>query len=698
MFATLLSGCWPEGNTMNDISPPVADEHEKLLSIHSDVREDEYYWIRDDSRSDPAVLQLLSEENAYTKAKMEHTSGLQQELFDEFAARLASNDKTVPVQTGNYVYFREYRQGGEHPIYLRAPVVNLSTETVMLDANKLSEGYSFYELSNWSVSPDEALIAYAEDAVSRREYTLRFKNLVTGELLEDEIEKVSPAMAWAANSKTLFYVDKDAETLLPKRVYRHELGTTNDTLVYSEEDTSFHTTVYTTRSRKFVVLSMDSTDSSEIRLLKAEHPEAEPQLFLAREENHKYRVRHIDGWFYILTNWKAENYRLMRVHEDQYGDKSLWQEVIPHRPNVLLTDAEVFSDYLVVSEQENALQRIRVISLDNQTDQLIEFPDPAYTARLHSNPEVNTNRLRYVYSSLTTPESVFEFNMDTGKSRLLKQDKVLGGFDQSKYTSKRMFFTARDGVQVPLSLVYRTNSYKEGENPAYIYAYGSYGYSTDARFLSKRLSLLDRGFVYVIIHVRGGDEMGHSWYETGKLLNKKNTFNDFVDGTRYLIDEGYVDGDNVFAAGGSAGGLLMGVIANEAPDLYKGIIADVPFVDVVTTMLDETIPLTSGEFDEWGNPKDKAFYDYMLSYSPYDQVKTQNYPNMLVTAGLHDSQVQYYEPVKWVSRLRKRKLDDHLLLLNINMDTGHGGASGRYEKHRADALEYAFILDLIDKP
>jgi len=684
---------------MDEISPPVADEIEKILTIHSDTRIDEYYWIRDDTRSDPAVLKLLAAENAYTRAMMKHTTGLQQELFDEISARLSSNDRTVPVRTGNYVYFREYRQGGEYPLYLRAPVDSPESESVLLDANKLSEGHVFYELGNWSISPDEKMIAYAEDVVSRREYTVRIKDLVRGAVLEDELQKVSPAMAWAADSKTLFYVGKDAETLLPKRVYRHRLGekTENDTLVYEELDAAFYTTVYTTRSRQYVVISIQSTDSSEILLIPADDPSAKPAVFLPREDDHRYRIRHIDSWFYILTNWQAENYRLMRVNEDEIGDKSHWQEVIPHRTDVLLTDAEVFTDYLVVSEQENAQQKLRVIRLDDMSEQLIKFPDPAYTARLHSNPELNTNRVRYIYSSLTTPESIFEFDMDTGLSELLKQDKVLGGFDRTQYKSERLFFSARDGVRVPVSLVYRTDRFDRGKNPGYVYAYGSYGYSADANFQSKRLSLLDRGFVYAIIHVRGGDELGQQWYEDGKLLNKKNTFNDFVDGTRFLVGQHYIDGDNVFAGGGSAGGLLMGVIANEAPELYKGIIANVPFVDVITTMLDESIPLTAGEFSEWGNPKDEKFYHYMLSYSPYDQVKSQVYPNMLVTTGLYDSQVQYFEPVKWVSRLRKKKLGDQLLLIDINMDTGHGGSSRRYERHRLDALEYAFILDLAGK-
>ena len=684
---------------MDEIVPPVAEQRDKILSIHGDDRLDEYYWIRDDERRDPDVLKLIAQENAYTKAMMAHSEKFQETLFDEISARLVADDRTVPVKTGNYVYFREYRQGGEYPVYIRAPTANQDAEAILLDANDLSTGHEFYQIGNWSVSPGETLLAYAEDTVSRRQYTLRFKDLESGSNLPDEIVNVSPAIAWAADNQTVFYVRKHPQTLLPYRVYRHKLGTPgeSDVEVYEEKDDAFHTSVHTTRSRKYVVFTMGSTDSSEIRLVRAGDPDAEPAIFLPREEHHEYRIRHIEGMFYVLTNWQAKNFRLMKVKEEEIGDKSHWQEVIAHRPDVLLQDMEIFTNYLVVNERIDGLARIRVINLTDGKDRVIDFPDPAYTARLHANPEVDTNRLRYAYSSLTTPESIYEFNMESGESVLLKEESVLGGFDKSKYTSERKVFTARDGTRVPVSVVYRADLFKSGSNPVYIYAYGSYGYSANPTFLSKRLSLLDRGFVYAMVHVRGGEDMGRHWYEDGKLLNKKNTFNDFVDATQYLVAEGLADADNVFAVGGSAGGLLMGVIANEAPALYKGIVAHVPFVDVITTMLDESIPLTSGEFNEWGNPNERVYYDYMLSYSPYDQVKAQKYPNMLVTTGFYDSQVQYFEPVKWVSRLRRLKQDDNLLLIDINMDTGHGGSSGRYERHRLDALEYAFILELAGK-
>ena len=681
---------------MNDLVPPIAQQREKILSIHGHDRVDEYYWIRDDNRADPAVLKLLADENAYTKAVMAHSEQLQSELFDEMSNRLAADDRTVPVLTGNYFYFRKYNTGGEYPIYIRARANSPEDEEVLLDANKLSEGHEFYQIGNWSVSPGEDLLAYAEDTVSRRQYTIRFKDLGSGKRLEDEIQNVAPSIAWAADNRTVFYVYKNLETLLPYRVVRHKIGTplSEDVLVYEEMDHAFHTSVYTTRSRQYVVISLGSTDSSEIRLIRADAPESSPTVFLSREDGHEYRLRHIDGTFYIRTNWLAPNFRLMKVEDDNIGDKSRWQEVIPHRQDVLLKDIEIFTNHIAVVEQINGLPRIRIIDLAGGRDRVIEFPDPAYTARLHSNPEVDTHLLRYVYSSLTTPESIFEFDMESGASVLLKEEKVLGGFDRTRYRSERRLFTARDGTKVPISLVYRTDLFKRGTNPIYIYAYGSYGFSLNPSFMSKRLSLLDRGFVYAIVHVRGGEELGRHWYDDGKLLNKKNTFYDFIDGSKFLVEEGYADLHNVFAAGGSAGGLLMGVVANEVPELYKGIIANVPFVDILTTMLDESIPLTAGEFSEWGDPKNKQYYDYILSYSPYDQVKAQNYPNMLVTTGLYDSQVQYFEPLKWVSRLRRLKLNDNLLLIDINMDSGHGGASGRYERHRLDALEYAFILGL----
>lgn len=695
----LVAGCWRNSDDSVAIAPPVAAVEPKEISVHGDVRVDDYYWVRDDTRSDPKVLALLDAENEYTRAVMAHTKTLQSELFNEIAGRLKTEDRTVPVKLGDYFYHREFREGREYPVYVRRQDEPGSVPQVILDVNELSHGHDYYEVANWSVSEDGNVMAFAEDQVGRREYTIRFKDLRSGRLLPDSIEEVESDIAWAKDNVSVFYVAKDPVTLLPYRVFRHVLGTAveEDKLVYEETDTSFYTSVYASRSHDYVVISMQSTDTSEIRLIDADDPGSAPKMFAPREPGIEYRVRHVPGDFYVLTNWNALNYRLMRTPEAGIGDRRSWTEVIPARDEVLLQDVEVFSDYLVVNERTGGLPHLRVIHRHTGEEDTISFHDPTYTARLHSNPEIETTKLRYVYSSLTTPESVFEYDMAHNTTELLKQDEVLGGFDAARYRSERLFITARDGTQVPVSLVYRPDLRRPTENPMYIYGYGSYGISINPSFQSLRLSLLDRGFVYAIVHVRGGQEMGRDWYREGKLLHKRNTFTDFIDATRELVARGYGARDKVFAGGGSAGGLLMGVIANEAPELYRGIIAHVPFVDVVTTMLDESIPLTSGEFDEWGDPRDKTYYDYMLSYSPYDQVKAQDYPNMFVTTGLWDSQVQYYEPVKWVSRLRKVKTDDNLLLLHIDMNTGHSGASGRYERYRIDALEYAFILDVLHR-
>ena len=709
LVALLLTGCWSEqADKEADLQPPVAEPVPRTLVGNGFERQDEYYWLRDDERSDPAVLALLKAENQYTRSMMAPLSDLQDQLFGEITARFTEDDKTVPVTQGAYAYHREFQSGGEYPVYLRAKLEAGAAPKVILDVNLLAQthleqGGQYYQVSNWSVSSADNLLAFTEDTVGRRIYTLRFKDLESGEFLPDQITGVSSSIAWAQDNKTVFYVKLDPQTLLPYQVYRHVMGSsvTTDQLVYEETGRGFEASVYTTRSKEFVVISLSSTDSTEVLLIDSHQPQSRFNVFLTREANHEYRVRHVPGTFYILTNWQASNFRLMKVIESRLNDKSAWQEVIAHQTDVLLLDTEVFSDYLVVTERHQGLPVLRVIGrADEQSvGRKIEFPDPAYTARLHSNPEINSRRLRYVYSSLTTPESVFEYDMDLGTSELLKQERVVGAFDPRHYKSERILITARDGVQVPVSLVYRVDLFTQGQNPLYLNAYGAYGFASQPTFRSLRLSLLDRGFVFAIAHVRGGDELGRDWYEQGRLLHKRNTFWDFIDATDELVARGYADKQKVFALGGSAGGLLMGVVANEAPEKYLGIIAHVPFVDVVTTMLDETVPLTVGEFTEWGNPQDPEYYEYMLSYSPYDQVKAQAYPNMFVTTGLHDSQVQYFEPVKWVSRLRRLKTDSHRLLLDINMDSGHSGASGRYARYQTDAREYAFVLGLLaDSP
>ncbi len=695
----VLTGCGHEAGHDARIPPPSARLMPTPLTAHGDVRVDDYYWVRDDSRQDQDVRSLLQAENDYTRAMMAADEAVQAQIFTEMTARLRVDDTTVPVKEGDYLYHREFRAGGSYPVYVRQRNEPTAEPEVILDVNELSRGHDFYEVGNWAVSEGEDILAFAEDTRARNQFTIRFRDLDTGEYFADRIEGVESDLAWANDDKTLYYVRKDPVTLLPYQVYRHQLHTdaASDVLVYEEPDHGFYTSVYRTRSDAFVVISLQSTDASELRLIDLNKPGEAAAVFLPREPAHEYRIRHVPGMFYVITNWNARNFRVMQVADDAIGDKSLWREVIPHRSDVLIQDIEVFKDYLAVHEQVDGLPRFRIIDRNTGMERQISFPDPAYTASFHSNPDVNSTRLRYVYSSLTTPATVFDYHMADGTTERLKVDPVEGDFDPANYTARRLFITARDHTRIPVSLVYRTASWAKGTNPLYVHGYGSYGIALRPSFSSVRLSLLDRGFVYAVAHVRGGDEMGRAWYEGGRLHHKRNTFNDFVDVTRALVTEGYGAKDKVFAAGGSAGGLLMGVIANEAPELYRGIIARVPFVDVVTTMLDRSIPLTTGELREWGDPTNKLDYDYMLGYSPYDQVKAQDYPHMLVTTGYWDSQVQYYEPVKWVAKLRRLKTDNHLLLLQIDMATGHNGASDRYDRYREDALEVAFLLKVLQQ-
>lgn len=697
ILIVLVTSCSREQESVREIDPPVAPVQQTILTNHGHDRVDEYYWIRDDSRKDERVLSLLEAENAYTRAVMSDVSSLQASLLNELSSRLPTADRSVPIQRGDYLYFQEFLKGRQYPIYKRRTIFE-EEETILLDANALANGKTYYDVGNFSVSPDHSLLAFAEDDVSRGVYHIRFKYIDKDEYLPDEISGVSPAMAWAADNKTIFYSRKDPDTLLPDRIFRHELGKKADTLVFEEADDAFYTSVYASRSNRYIVIANSSAGSSEMLLVDAFHPTSSPRVFLPRESGHEYRIRHHGNYFYVLSNWRAKNFRLMRVAEDEIGTRDHWEEVVAHQEGVLLEDFEIFDDYLVLAERSQGLTRIRVIETASGAERFIRFGDPAYSVRIHANPSPETSVLRYSYTSLSTPFSVFEYDMSLDRSSLRKTTNVVGEFDSSDYDTERFFFEARDGTEVPVSLVYRRDKFTPGSNPAYLYGYGAYGHSTAPAFQAKRLSLLDRGFVIAIVHVRGGREMGNHWYEQGRLLRKKNTFYDFIDGTRALIDRDYVDRANIFAVGASAGGLLMGVVANEAPEMYRGVIAHVPFVDVLTTMLDESIPLTSGEYTEWGDPQVKEFYEYMLSYSPYDQVRRQAYPNMLVTTGLYDSQVQYFEPVKWVSRLRRLKEDDNLLLLDVDMDTGHAGASDRYVRYRRDALEYAFILNLAGRP
>lgn len=688
------------------MKPPVAEKVPHELKMHGDTRIDNYYWMRlSDEQKNAAepdeqtrkVLDYLHAEDDYTNAVMKHTEPLQENLFEEITGRIRQNDESVPYPDNGYFYYTRYEEGREYPVYCRKQGSLEAEEEVLLNANDLATGHSFFSIGGMSVSPDNKILAFGVDTIGRRRYVVYFKNLETGDLLSDEIPNTTGSAAWANDNKTVFYTRKNRETLRAEKILRHTLGmdALNDPEVYYEADEEFSTGVFRTKSGQYLMIYSDQTLSTEYRYLDADNPNGDFQVIQPRQENLEYSVDHFGNHFYIRTNaGGAKNFKMMRTPVNKTG-MDHWETVIPYADSVYLTGFEIFKNFLVLSERINGLTQIRVVAWDGSTDYLIPFEEETYVARPSVNREFNTDVLRFSYSSLTTPTSVYDFNMDTRKRILMKQDEVVGGYDPSLYEARRLFATAADGTHVPISLVYKKGLERDGNNPALIYGYGSYGYPLDPYFSSVRLSLLDRGFVYAMAHIRGGGEMGRSWYEDGKLLKKMNTFTDFIACSEYLIDQKYTAPDKLFAQGGSAGGLLMGAVVNMRPDLYKGVIAAVPFVDVVTTMLDESIPLTTFEYDEWGNPNEKKYYDYMLSYSPYDQVKTQDYPNMLVTTGYWDSQVQYWEPAKWVAKLRDMKSDDNLLLLHINWDAGHGGASGRFRRYRETALEYAFMFDLL---
>ncbi|MFD1142525.1 S9 family peptidase [Larkinella insperata] len=684
-------------NAQTTAVPPIAAVKPTELTTHGHTRIDNYYWLNE--RENPEVINYLKAENEYLETVLAPVSEFREKLFDEMKSRIKQQDESVPYQEGNYFYYTRYLEGGEYPVHCRKRGSLEAEEEIMLDVNELAKAYSYYDLAGLEVSDNEELVAYGEDTVSRRMYTLRVKNLKTGEIYPDAIpDTEGGSYAWAADNQTLFYIRKDAQTLLGYQVYRHTLGTDpeQDVLLYEEKDNQFYLGLGRMKSKKYIAVVSDHNGvATEFRLLEASNPAGDFKVFLPREKGHEYDVQHLETTFYVRTNWKADNFRLMEVKENKTKDRSAWKEVIPHRHHVYLEQLDAFKSHLVLGERRDGLMHLRVIDQKKKQDHYLEFDDPAYVAGIGYNPDFNTNILRFTYSSLTTPSSTFDYNMDTKEKTLMKQQEVIGDFDPNNYTSERFIVKSRDGAKVPVSLVYRKGTPKDGSAPLLQYAYGSYGYSIDPNFSSTRLSLLDRGFMFAIAHIRGGQEMGRKWYDNGKMFKKKNTFNDFVDVSEYLIQNQYTQTDRLFAMGGSAGGLLMGAVVNQKPELYRGVVAAVPFVDVVTTMLDESIPLTTGEFEEWGNPKIKKYYDYMLSYSPYDNVKEQAYPNMLVMTGLHDSQVQYWEPAKWVAKLRTMKTDDNVLLLQTNLETGHGGASGRFEALKDIALEYAFILNLV---
>ena len=672
---------------------PKAKKIEKKLEIFGDVRIDNYYWLNDRENSD--VINYLNAENDYLKADMKHTEKFQTELFEEMKARIKEDDESVPYKKDGYFYLTKFKKGKEYPIYLRRKSDLKADDDVMFDVNEMAKDFSYYQLGGISISTNNMIAAYGVDTVSRRIYTLRFKNLETGELYDDVIENTTGGCTWANDNKTVFYTRKDPKTLRSHKIYKHILGTdsADDKEIYHEEDDTFNTFVYKTKSKKYIVIGSSHSVSSEYRILEADDTDGDFRIFQKRERDLEYSFGHYDGEFYIHTNLDAKNFRLMKTTENK-TEKENWQEFIAHREDVMLEGLDIFKNYFVLEERENGLNKIRIKTWDGEIDYYLPFEEEAYSAGVGSNPEFDSEILRYGYNSLTTPSSVIDFNMKTKEQKVMKEQEVLGDFDKENYASERVWADAKDGTKVPVTMVYRKGMKKDGKSPLLLYAYGSYGHTIDPYFSSIRLSLLDRGFTYAIAHIRGGQYLGRPWYEDGKMLNKINTFTDFINVGEFLIDQNYTSPEHLYAMGGSAGGLLMGAVINMKPEIFNGVISAVPFVDVVTTMLDDSIPLTTGEYDEWGNPNEKEYYEYMKSYSPYDNIETKEYPNMLVTTGLHDSQVQYWEPAKWVAKLRELKTDNNRLIMHTNMETGHGGASGRFESLKEIALEYAFLLDL----
>jgi oligopeptidase B len=663
------------------------------LEKHGHVRVDDYYWLRE--RENPEVIRYLNEENARAAQEMAYTGDFEKKLFEEIKGRFKQTDMSVPYRRDDYYYYTRYEQGKEYPIYARKLGSLTAPEEIMLDANALAEGQDFFSLGGSAVSSGQDILAYAVDTQGRRIHTAHLKNLVTGETLPDVLTNVTENLVWANDNKTLFYAKQDETTLRQYQIYRHVLGTdpAKDHLVYQEDDETFVAYIFRTKSKKYLMIVSAHTNSQEYRYLEADQPFGELRMFLKRQREHEYHVDHFQERFIVRTNDRAKNFRLMWTPVDR-PEREHWQEIVAHRSDVYLGDFELFRDYLVLEERSRGLTQIRIISWSGGADYYLEFAEPAYRANLNVNLQFDTATVRFEYTSMKTPLSIFDYDMTTRQRTLLKQEEVLGGFNPDDYVTERLYAPAPDGTLFPLSLLCRKGTTRTGDNPLLLYGYGSYGASIDAAFSSPRLSLVDRGFVYVIAHVRGGQEMGRQWYEDGKLLKKKNTFTDFIAAAEFLIREKFTAPEKLFAMGRSAGGLLMGAVANMRPDLFAGIVAEVPFVDVVTTMLDPSIPLTTGEYDEWGDPKQKELYDYMLSYSPYDNVERKAYPAMLITGGLHDSQVQYWEPAKWAAKLRERKTDDRRILLKTNMEAGHGGASGRFRRHRETAFSYLFLLDL----
>lgn len=677
------------------IKPPVAQIIPHTLEKHGHIRTDNYYWLN--QRENPKVIDYLNDENDYYRKSTAHTAAFQKDLFEEMKARIKEDDESVPYFYNGYYYITRFEKGKDYPIHSRKKGSLEAEEEIMFDCNEMAKGHAYFNLAGLSISEDNTMAAFGVDTVSRRQYTIQVKNLETGEILPFKLENTTGGSTWASDNRTLFYSRKDEVTLRADKIYKHKIGTTatEDALVYFEKDETFDVSVYKSKSRKYLIINSSSTMTTEYQTVLSATPDAKFKVFQKRTRGLEYSISHFGEHFYVLTNKdKATNFKLMKTPETATS-KDNWVDLIAHRDDVLLEDIDIFKSYLVVSERFNGLNAIRIMPWSGKGEYYLPFGSETYMAYTTTNLDFDTEILRYSYQSLATPASVIDFNMKTKEKTLLKEQEVLGGkFDKANYKEERIWATAKDGTKVPISMVYRNGMKKDGKNPLLLYAYGSYGVTMDCHFSTVRLSLLDRGFIYAIAHIRGGEDLGREWYEEGKLTKKKNTFTDFIDCSQFVIDEKFTSSEHLYAEGGSAGGLLMGAIINMAPNLYNGVVAQVPFVDVVTTMLDETIPLTTGEYDEWGNPNTKKYYNYMLSYSPYDNVVAQDYPNLYISTGLHDSQVQYWEPAKWVAKLRVLKTDNNQLYLDTNMEAGHGGASGRFEAIKEIAKEYSFLLDL----
>lgn len=702
LLLSTITACKNQKEKMNpynwpDAKAPVAEIIKKDRVIHGDTVVDNYYWMIDYFKKGPdstKVVDYLKAENAYLDVMMKGTEKFQGDLFKEMKARIKEKDESVPVFRNGYFYYTRTEDGKQYFKYCRKKGSLTAKEEVLLDVDELAKGHSFYSATGFSISPDNKLLAYGVDQVSRRQYTINIKNLETGEVYKDAITNTDGASVWANDNKTIFYTANNPVTLLSENIKKHTLGTDakKDVVVYNEKDNSNYIGIGKSKNGKWIYIVSEATLTSEWQLINADQPESSFKVFQPRTKDVLYNVTPLDDKFLILTNWNAKNFRLMECPLDKTS-KENWKEVIPHRKDVLIENVEEFKDYIVLSERKNGLTDLRVQKRDG-SDYYIKFDEPAYDASVGSNPEYSSKTIRYYYTSLTTPSSVYDYDLEKKDQKLMKQQQVIGGYNPKDYITERVFATAKDGTKIPIALVYKKGTEKDGTSPLLLEGYGSYGSNSDVYFSSVRLSLLNRGFVYAIANIRGGQELGRQWYEDGKLMKKKNTFTDFIACGEYLIEQKYTSKGHLYATGGSAGGLLMGAVANMAPNLWNGIVADVPFVDVINTMLDESIPLTTNEFDEWGNPKQKAAYEYMKSYSPYENVEKKAYPNMLVTTGLHDSQVQYFEPAKWVAKLRANKTDKNVLLLKTNMEFGHGGASGRFDYLKDEALTYAFFFAL----